>query len=311
MRVAIQMDPIESIRIETDTSFAMGLEAQSRGHDIFVYDPRDLSLVEGRLFARGRRAELRPVKGDHAVCGPVERIALDTVDVVLMRQDPPFDLAYITATHLLELLPPSTLVVNDPAGVRNAPEKLLVAGFPELMPPTLISRDAAEIADFRARHKDIVVKPLFGHGGAGVFRIGPDDPNLGSLLELMLARGREPLMIQRFLPEIAQGDKRILLIEGEPLGLINRLPGDNSIRSNLAAGGRAEAIELSARDREICAAIGPTLRKMGLIFTGIDVIGGCLTEINVTSPTGLVVFKRLSGVDLLPALWDAIEARRR
>jgi glutathione synthase len=262
------------------------------------------------LTATGRPVTLRRVRGDHFTAGPAETLDLAAMDVVLMRQDPPFDMAYITATHMLEHIHPKTLVVNDPASVRNAPEKLLVTHFPELMPPTLVTWDAAAVRAFRAEHRDIVVKPLFGNGGAGVFLIREGDPNLASLLEMQAARSREPLMIQRYEPAVRVGDKRIILIDGEPLGAINRVPAEGEARSNMHVGGRPEHVELTARDRAICARIGPVLRERGLIFVGIDVIGDFLTEINVTSPTGLQEVARFSGTDLAAAIWNVIEARR-
>ena len=296
------------------------LEAQRRGHSLWHYDVRDMSLNEGKLATDGPRtarltAVVRPitvdrVQGGHYVFGKATRIDLATMDVVLMRQDPPFDMAYITATHMLEHIHPGTLVVNDPASVRDAPEKLLVTHFPELMPPTLITWDTNAIRAFRAEHGDIIVKPLFGNGGAGVFRIKPDDENLASLLEMHWARSREPLMIQRYEPAVRKGDKRIILIDGEPLGAINRVPAEGEARSNMHVGGRPEAVELTARDREICARIGPYLRERGLIFVGIDVIGDWLTEINVTSPTGIQEVKRFGGADLAAAIWERIEAKR-
>jgi glutathione synthase len=318
-RVAVQMDPIETINIDADSTFALMLEAQARGHRLWHYEVRHMTLREGcpqetgrrddRLFARARPVEVRREHGNHFTYGPAETLNLGSMDAVLMRQDPPFDMAYITATHMLEHIHPRTLVVNDPAAVRNAPEKLLVTHFPELMPPTLISWDADAIRAFRAEHGDIIVKPLFGNGGAGVFRIRPDDENLGALLEMHTARSREPLMIQRYEPAVRQGDKRIILIDGEPMGAINRVPAAGESRANMHVGGRPESSALSPRDREICAAIGPTLKAQGLIFTGIDVIGDYLTEINVTSPTGLQEIARFDGVHLERAIWDCIEAK--
>jgi glutathione synthase len=317
LKVAVQMDPIEPIDINADSTFALMLEAQARGHALWHYEVRHLSLNEGRadggrdarLTARARPVTVRRERGAHHVFGPEETLDLATMDVVLMRQDPPFDMAYITATHMLEHIHPRTLVVNDPVSVRNAPEKILVTKFPHLMPPTLITWDTAAIRAFRAKHGDIIVKPLFGNGGAGVFRIKPDDENLASLLEMHFARSREPLMIQRYEPAVRLGDKRIILVDGEPMGAINRVPASGEARSNMHVGGRPEQIALSARDREICAAIGPTLREQGLIFVGIDVIGDWLTEINVTSPTGLQEVARFDGVFLERAIWDCIEAK--
>jgi glutathione synthase len=320
LTVAVQMDPMESIGIEGDSTFALMLEAQARGHALFHYEVRHMTLREGtarhggrreeRLFARARPVTVQRVKGDHFRFGEERVLDLGTVDVVLMRQDPPFDMAYITATHLLEHIHPRTLVVNDPRSVRNAPEKLLVTHFPELMPPTMISWDLNAIRDFRAQYQDIIVKPLFGNGGAGVFRIKPDDENLASLLEMHFARSREPLMFQRYEPAVRRGDKRIILVDGVAMGAINRVPAAGEARSNMHVGGRPEKTVLTAREREICERIGPTLRAQGLIFVGIDVIGDWLTEINVTSPTGLQEIARFDGVHLERAIWDAIEAKR-
>src|SRR5579871_6076608 len=308
LQVAIQMDPIEQVKIETDTTFMLMLEAQTRGYGLWIYGPESLALEDGRLFARGRAANLRAVAGDHHRLGAYEVRPLAEMDVVLMRQDPPFDMAYITATHFLETIHPATLVVNNPAEVRNAPEKLFVTGFPGLQPPTLITRDPLAIEDFRARHGDMVLKPLYGGGGSGVVRLKPDDPNLGALLELHAMIGREPVIAQKFVPAVSRGDKRVLLVDGEPVGAINRVPADGQVRSNLAKGGRAAAVELTARDRELCAIIGPELRRRGLVFVGIDVIGDYLTEINVTSPTGAQQLKRFSEIDATAAMWDRIEA---
>jgi glutathione synthase len=310
LRVAIQMDPVERINIETDTTFLLMLEAQTRGHGLWHFTPETLSLEDGRVLARGRALNLRAVAGDHHSLGGFETRELSDFDVVLMRQDPPFDLAYITATYFLERIHPKTLVVNNPAEVRNAPEKLLVTSFPGLQPPTLISADVEAIRDFRARHGDMVLKPLYGGAGSGVVRLKPDDPNLDALLELHAMIGREPVIAQKFIPAVSRGDKRILLVDGEPVGAINRVPAAGQVRSNMARGGRAEAVELTARDLQICKAIGPELRRRGLIFVGIDVIGDYLTEINVTSPTGAQQLKRFSGVDAAAALWDRIEALR-
>ncbi len=309
LKVAIQMDPIQSIDIAGDSSFVLALEAQARGHALWHYEPRHLSFREGRVIAEARRLTVRRKTGDHFTLGDAEHLDLSTVDVVLMRQDPPFDMAYITATHILEHIHPKTLVVNDPASVRNAPEKLFVTHFPELMPPTLISSDVAEIKRFRDQYEDIIVKPLFGNGGAGVFHITPGDENLNSLLELFSQRSREPLIVQKYLPAVRQGDKRIILIDGEPLGAINRVPAAGEARSNMHVGGRAEKSLLTDRDREICAAIGPVLKAQGLVFVGIDVIGDYLTEINVTSPTGLQEVARFDGTQLEKAIWDVIEGK--
>ena len=308
LAVAIQMDPIGSIDITGDTSFGLMLEAQSRGHSLWYYTPDKLSLNEGRIEAVGQSLVLRDVVGDHATVGEAERRALGDFDVILMRQDPPFDMAYITATHLLEMLPASTMVVNNPAEVRNAPEKLLVTMFPELMPPTLISRDPDAIKRFREAHSDIIVKPLFGNGGAGVFHLAPSDQNLNSLLEMFFTTSREPVMAQAYLPAVRQGDKRIILVDGKPVGAVNRVPGEGEARSNLHVGGSAVATDLTDRDLEICERIGPELRRRGLLFVGIDVIGDYLTEINVTSPTGIREIARLSGIDIAGLTWDAIEA---
>ncbi|BBK45390.1 glutathione synthetase [Allostella vacuolata] len=309
LAVAIQMDPIETINIDADSSFVLALEAQRRGHALFHYLPQHLSLRGGRVVARCRPLQVRREKGNHHTFGPWETIDLATMDVVLMRQDPPFDMAYITATHLLEHIHPETLVVNDPVRVRNAPEKLYVTHFPELMPPTLITADRQEILAFRAEYKDIIVKPLFGNGGSGVFHIGPDDENLSALLEMFTQLFREPIIIQRYLPEVRQGDKRIILIDGVPGGAIDRVPEKGEARANMHAGAKPQKATLTERDREICAAIGPALREAGLIFVGIDVIGGYLTEINVTSPTGIQEINRFDGVRLESDIWDAIDRR--
>lgn len=312
LRVAVQMDPMESIGIDGDSSFALMLEAQARGHALWHYHVRTLSMQSGRVTAHGHPVEVRREKGNHFTFGaPVELDLGRDVDVVLMRQDPPFDMGYITATHLLEHIHPKTLVVNDPAQVRNAPEKLFVLRYPELMPQTLVSADPREIARFRAKHGDIIVKPLFGNGGAGVFHMTPEDPNLNSLLEMFSEKSREPLMIQQYLPAVRQGDKRIILVDGVAMGGINRVPAAGEARSNMHVGGRPEPTQLTEREREICAVIGPELKKRGLVFVGIDVIGGYLTEINVTSPTGLQELARFDGVHLERAIWDVIEAKRR
>ena len=310
LKVAIQMDPIEGINIETDTTFFLMLEAQTRGHALWVYTPDRIALEDGKVTARGRALNLQAVKGDHHRVGEMQVRELAEMDVVLMRQDPPFDMAYITATHFLEAIHPKTLVVNNPIEVRNAPEKLFVTGFPGVQPPTLITSDAEAIYDFRARHGDMVLKPLFGGGGSGVVRIKADDPNLDALLELHAMIGREPVIAQKFISAVSKGDKRVLLIDGEPVGAINRIPAEGQVRSNLARGGRAEAVELTARDLELCAIIGPELRRRGLLFVGIDIIGDYLTEINVTSPTGAQQLKRFGGADAAAALWNRIEAIR-
>jgi glutathione synthase len=307
--VAVQMDPIELVNIDGDSTFVMGLAAQERGHKLFHYHASRLSFRDGKVTARGHPMTLRREHGNHFTLGEPEVIDLKTADVVLMRQDPPFDMAYITATHILEHIHPKTLVVNDPVEVRNAPEKLFVAKFDGLMPPTLITSDRAEILAFRTEHKDIIVKPLYGNGGAGVFHLTPNDENLGSLLEIFTQLYREPVIVQRYLPEVRQGDKRIILIDGEPVGAINRVPQAGEARSNMHAGGKPMRSALTQREREICAAIGPDLKKRGLIFVGIDVIGDYLTEINVTSPTGLQEINRFDGTRLEMKIWDAIEAR--
>ncbi|MGH6944136.1 MAG: glutathione synthase [Geminicoccaceae bacterium] len=309
LAVAIQMDPIEGIDIDGDSTFVLALEAQRRGHGLYHYLPTDLSYRHGRVVARARPLEVRRVRGNHATLGSPEMIDLRTLDIVLMRQDPPFDLNYIATTHLLERVHPETLVVNDPVSVRNAPEKLFVTHFPELMPPTLITHDTRQIKEFRAEHKDIILKPVYGNAGAGVFHIRPDDDNLNSLLDVLRAAVREPLIVQRYLPEIKQGDKRIVLIEGQPAGAVNRIPPPGDARANLHVGGRAEKTPLTKRDLEICEALGPVLREQGLVFVGIDVIGAWLTEINVTSPTGLQEIDRFDDACLEAQLWDAIEAR--
>jgi glutathione synthase len=310
LRVAVQMDPIASINIDGDSTFALMLEAQARGHALWHYHVRDLALAGGRVLAHAQPVEVRRVKGDHFTLGAPVELDLGQVDVVLMRQDPPFDMAYITATHILEHIHPKTLVVNDPASVRNAPEKLFVTHFPDLMPETLISADIRQIRRFRDKHGDIILKPLFGNGGAGVFHVKPEDPNLNALLEMFTERSREPLVVQRYVPDVRKGDKRIILVDGVAMGAINRVPAAGEARSNMHVGGRPEPTTLTDREREICDAIGPELRKRGLIFVGIDVIGGYLTEINVTSPTGLQEIARFDGIHLERAIWDAIEAKR-
>ena len=310
LAVAIQMDPIEAIDIEADSTFALALEAQARGHALHHYLPRHLSLRAGRVTASMRALEVRNRAGDHATLGAPQTIDLAAMDVVLMRQDPPFDMAYITATHLLERVHPATLVVNDPAQVRNAPEKLFVTHFGDLTPPTLIAAEPGTIADFRAEHGDIVLKPLFGNGGAGVFHVAPGDENLNALLEMFAAISREPIIAQAYLPAVREGDKRIVLVEGEPVGAVNRVPPKGEARANLHVGARPLKTALTGREREICATIGPALRERGLVFAGIDVIGGCLTEINVTSPTGIQEINRLDGARIEALVWDAIEARR-
>ncbi|MCO4053045.1 MAG: glutathione synthase [Bosea sp.] len=310
LTVAVQMDPIERIRIAGDSTFALMLEAQARGHRLFTYTPDRLSMRGATVTAVGRPSTVRDVEGDHVTLGPEERLDLGAdADVVLLRQDPPFDMGYVTTTHLLERIHPKTLVVNDPAHVRNAPEKIFVTEFPDLMPPTLITRDKAEIEAFRAEFGDIVMKPLYGNGGAAVFKVGAIDPNFGSLYDLFAQMFREPWVVQRFLPKVTEGDKRIILIDGVAAGAINRVPAENDIRSNMVRGGAARPTDLSAREREICERIGPALKARGLIFVGIDVIDGNLTEINVTSPTGLRAIKRLGGPDLAVDVWNAIEGK--
>jgi glutathione synthase len=310
LTVAIQMDPIEKIDIGGDSTFALALEAQSRGHGLLYYGPRDLSFNEGKVTARVRPLNVRAVKGDHFALGEAFVYDLSAANVVLMRQDPPFDMSYISATHILERIHPKTLVVNNPREVRNAPEKLFVTGFQDFIPPTLITSDAREVRDFRERYKEIIIKPLYGNGGTGVFRVGPGDENLGSLLEMFTQFYREPVIVQRYLPEVRKGDKRIILVDGEFAGAINRVPAAGEARSNMHVGGRPEKTELTARERDICAAIAPELKRRGLIFTGIDVIGDYMTEINVTSPTGIQEVKRFGGPDIAKLLWDAIEARK-
>ena len=310
LTVAIQMDPIEKIDIGGDSTFALALEAQSRGHGLLYYGPRDLSFRDGQVFAHVRPLNVRAVRGDHFALGTPFVYDLSGADVVLMRQDPPFDMAYITATHILERIHPKTLVVNDPRQVRNAPEKLFVTEFADFIPPTLISSDLRAIREFRAEQGDIIIKPLYGNGGAGVFRLKPEDENFGALMEMFTQFFREPVIVQRYLPAVRQGDKRIILVDGEFAGAINRVPASGEARSNMHVGGRPEATELTARERDICAAIGPELKRRGLIFTGIDVIGDYMTEINVTSPTGIHEVRRFGGADIAGLVWDAIEKRR-
>ena len=304
---AIQMDPVAGIDIAGDSTFALGLEAQSRGHNLWYYTPDKLSFHEGKITARGQSLQLFDISDAFFKTGPMETRSLDEFDVVLMRQDPPFDMAYITATHILERLPASTMVVNNPAEVRNAPEKLLVTHYPDLLPATLISRDSDAIHAFRAKHKDIIVKPLFGNGGAGVFRIQPNDQNLNSLLEMFFGNSREPVMVQAYLPAVRDGDKRVILVNGEPVGAVNRIPNAGEARSNFHVGGTAANANLTARDKDICAAIGPELKRRGLLFVGIDIIGDYLTEINVTSPTGIREIQQLSDIDIAAVTIDAIE----
>jgi glutathione synthase len=310
LNVAVQMDPIARINVRGDSTFALLLEAQKRGHGISYYTPDKLSLRGEELVAPVQVLTVRDEAGDHFTLGEPKREPLTNFDVVLLRQDPPFDLAYITSTHFLERIHPKTLVVNNPASVRNAPEKIMVMNFPQLMPPTLISRDLDEINSFRDEHGAVVMKPLHGHGGAAVFRIMPQDMNFGSLFDMFSVTFREPWVIQRFLPEVKHGDKRIILVDGEFAGAVNRVPAPDDLRSNMVRGGAAHATDLSDREREICATVGPKLRELGLLFVGIDVIDGNLTEINVTSPTGIRAIARLNGPDVAAKIWDKIEARR-
>lgn len=312
LKVAVQMDPLETINLAGDSTFALMLSAQARGHQLWHYTTHDLSYRSGRVIAQARPVTVQRVAGDHHSFGMVADLDLGTdIDVVLMRQDPPFDMAYITATHLLELAQgQGTLVVNDPAHVRNAPEKLFVLEFARFMPATLVTRRLDEVRAFHAEHGEIVVKPLYGNAGAAVFHVGKSDANLAALVELFSHVWREPFMAQKFLPRVSEGDKRIVLVDGVATGAINRLPKTGEIRSNLAAGGKAEATELTAREREICEALGPELKRRGLIFVGIDVIDGHLTEINVTSPTGIMAIDRFNGTDTPALIWEAIEARR-
>ncbi|MGO4851484.1 glutathione synthase [Phaeovulum sp. W22_SRMD_FR3] len=310
LKVAIQMDPIAAINIDADSTFRLAEEAQARGHELFYYTPDKLAYREGHILARGWPLVVRRAKGDHFALGDETEIDLADWDVVLLRQDPPFDMGYITTTHLLERIHPGTLVVNDPFWVRNSPEKLLVLNFPDLTPPTLVARDLATIRAFKAVHGDIILKPLYGNGGAGVFRLDPNDRNLASLHELFSGINREPLIAQKFVPDVSKGDKRIILVNGEPVGAINRVPAAGETRSNMHVGGRPEKIGLTPRDLEICATIGPVLREKGQIFVGIDVIGDWLTEINVTSPTGIQELERFDGVNIAEKIWQVIEAKR-
>jgi glutathione synthase len=310
LKIAVQMDHISTVNIAGDTTFALSLEAQARGHHLFHLTPDRLSMDSGKIIAALEPMQVRDVKGDHFTLGAAVLTDLSEMDVVLLRQDPPFDMFYVTTTHLLQRIHPKTLVVNDPFYVRNLPEKLFVTEFPDLMPPTLISKDRVMIDAFRAKHGDIIVKPLYGNGGAGVFLLHKDDKNLASLLEMFAHATREPLVIQAYLPAVRAGDKRIILIEGEPVGAINRVPAANEARSNMHVGGKATPTEMTARELEICARIGPELRKRGQILVGIDVIGDYMTEINVTSPTGIREVKRFGGADIAALFWDAVEKRR-
>ncbi len=309
LTVAVQMDPIETIDIDADSTFVLALEAQKRGHALYHYLPHHISFTHGRVTAKARALQVRREHDNHFTLGDFETIDLALMDIVLMRQDPPFDMAYITATHLLEHIHPQTLVVNDPQHVRNAPEKLFVTHFAELMPPTLITSDHDAITAFKSEHNDIIVKPLFGNGGANVFHSGPEDDNLNALLEMFTSLYREPIIVQAYLPDVRQGDKRIILIDGEPAGAVNRIPAADDVRANMHAGGRPEKAALTDREKLICEAIGPALKERGLMFVGIDVIGGKLTEINVTSPTGIQEIGRFDEVSLEAQLWDAIEKR--
>ena len=309
LSVAVQMDPIASINIDADSTFRIMEEAQARGHSLFYYTPGRLAFDEGRVTARGWPVEVRRVKGDHFTLGSETEVDLGDFDVVWLRQDPPFDMGYITTTHVLDMLAGRTLVVNDPFWVRNYPEKLLVLRFPDLTPPTMVARDLATLKAFKARHGDIILKPLYGNGGAGVFRLDPNDRNFAALWELFTGINREPLIAQKFLSDVSQGDKRIILVDGEPVGAINRMPAEGETRSNMHAGGTPVPTKLTDREREICAAIGPLLREKGQVFVGIDVIGGWLTEINVTSPTGLQELERFDGINATAKIWEAIERR--
>ncbi|MBV7380657.1 glutathione synthase [Maritimibacter dapengensis] len=309
IQVAFQMDPIQGVDIDADSTFRIAEEAQARGHDLFFYTPDRLCFREGRVTARGWPMELRRLKGDHVTLGEEKKVDLSDFEVVWLRQDPPFDMGYITTTHILDRIHPDTLVVNDPFWVRNYPEKLLVLEFPDLTPPTMIARSLADLKSFKSEHGDIILKPLYGNGGAGVFRLDPNDRNLSSLHELFAGINNEPLIAQKYLPAVSKGDKRVILIDGEPVGAINRVPAEGETRSNMHVGGRPEKVELTDRDREICARIGPLLREKGQIFVGIDVIGDWLTEINVTSPTGIQELERFDGVNIAAKIWEAIEAR--
>ena len=310
MKIAFQMDPISTVNINADSSFRLAEEAQRRGHSLFYYSADMLAFQEGTLTARGHKMHVQRVEGTPAILEPEEEVALSDFDVIWLRQDPPFDMHYITTTHLLDLVHPKTLVVNDPFWVRNYPEKLLVLNFPDLTPPTTIARDLETIKAFKAKHNDIILKPLYGNGGAGVFRLDEGDRNLSSLHELFTGFSREPLIIQKFLPDVSNGDKRVILVTGEPVGAINRVPAKGETRSNMHVGGRPEKVGLTDRDREICAKIGPLLREKGQIFVGIDVIGDYLTEINVTSPTGIQELERFDGINVAEKIWQVIEAKR-
>ena len=309
MKIAFQMDPIEDVDINADSTFRLAEEAQNRGHDLYVYTPNDLTFNRGKVAAKVRSINLKRKIGDHVDFGPVELLELSEFGVIWLRQDPPFDMGYITNTHLLDLVAKETLIVNNPFWVRNLPEKLLVLEFPDLIPDTMISRDLEEIKEFKREFKDIIVKPLYGNGGAGVFRLKEDDKNLTSLHELFFNMSSEPLIAQAFLPDVKNGDKRIILVDGSPVGAINRVPKAGEIRSNMHVGGKAEPAKLSQRDREICRAIGPTLKSKGQVFVGIDIIGDYLTEINVTSPTGIQELERFDNVNIAEMIWHAIEEK--
>jgi len=309
MKIAFQMDPIGDVDINADSSFRLAEEAQSRGHDLFFYGPDQLAFQEGRVTARGQDMQVQRVAGDPAILGALREVDLSEFDVIWLRQDPPFDMNYITATHILDRLAGQTLVVNDPFWVRNFPEKLLVLDFQDLTPPTTIARDLDTIKAFKQKYGDVILKPLYGNGGAGVFRLDRNDRNLTSLHELFTGYSREPLIIQQFLPDVSAGDKRVILVDGVAVGAINRVPAKGEVRSNMHVGGRPEKVGLTTRDHEICEAIGPLLREKGQVFVGIDVIGDYLTEINVTSPTGIQELERFDGVNIAAKIWDAIEAR--
>jgi len=311
LNVAVQMDPIERIKIAGDSTFAVLLEAQARGHKLSYFTPDRLSMLDGKIVANAQTLAVKDSQGEHFTLGELKNTDVSSFDVVLLRQDPPFDLAYITTTHLLERVHPKTLVVNDPASVRNAPEKMFVTEFVDLMPPTLLSRDLDAIKAFRATHGDIVMKPLYGKGGEGVFLLRKDDLNFGSLFDLFTSLFREQWVIQKFLPEVKQGDKRIILVDGEFAGAVNRVPAEGDLRSNMVRGGSPKATDLSKREQEICKRLGPALKERGLLFVGIDVIGGFLTEINVTSPTGVRAIRNVGGPDVAAMIWDAIEKKRR
>ena len=310
LKVAVQMDHVSTVNVLGDTTFALSLEAQRRGHRLFHYTPDRLAMLDGKVFARLEEMKVRDEKGNHFSLGEPVRADLSEMDVVLLRQDPPFDMNYITTTHMLERIHPKTLVVNDPAWVRNSPEKIFVTEFPDLMPETLITKDPAEVAAFRRQYGDIIIKPLYGNGGAGVFHLAEADRNLASLLEMFAQLFREPFIVQRYLKDVRKGDKRIILIDGEAVGAVNRVPAETEARSNMHIGGRAEKADLTEREREICAAIGPSLKERGFILVGIDVIGDWMTEINVTSPTGIREIQRFGGADIAALFWDAVEAKR-